>query len=410
MQNRLDVLKRHIFPDTYFEQDNQFMLSTTSAAIVNDSPLVNFGAHRVIQPRDALPQAANCVNNTPKLLHQTELLLEVDYLLLDSTSMRQIRESCDGKQIKMVHRIEEIINTHGKMHNPVTLSGGVLKGRVKQVGTDFEEVNGIPKGSLKVGQPVIPCVSISTIPLHVDKVTHIEGNYVYLTKSTAIVFSCMPITIIPQDINEKCALACIDISSLVPQVKRTLIQVVEEKMKTSDRRVPLIVNILVVGCGNAGVAGLYAIRHVEKYFFHTCKLDIRFNVMVVDNNKGQVDWMSQLENGTLVDHSAHINAQKVYEMFQFVHEKTDGKLSDLSINVVNVSGTETSTVICTRVHGTVIWFSMATRFDSAALSTDTLGKDVTMIIGNGIADGQVEETFELVRAHPTLRHLMEIGH
>jgi L-erythro-3,5-diaminohexanoate dehydrogenase len=406
--NRYEVLRKHLFP---LENKSlvQVQPSQTSALDTN-SPLIAYGAHRVVEPRDALPQAAIKVDNTPKLLHNTELLLEVDFLLPDSTSMRQIRESCGGDQEKMGRRIEEIINKHGKMHNPITFSGGVLKGRVKAVGSEFEKANNLAVGSLQVGQPIIPVVSLSTIPLHAGRVTRIEGNCVFMEGSTAIIFSCMPITIVPEDITEKCALACVDISSLVPQVKRTLIQVVEDKIKKGCRDVPVVVNVLVVAVGNAGLAGIYALRQIERYFRTMRNINVRLNIIAVDNNKKQVEWVRELEHGTLVDHIAHVNALKPYDMHRFVHEKTNGQLADFSINVVNINGTEAPTLLCTKARGVVIWFSMATRFDGAALSTDVLGKDVTMIVGNGIAEGQVDDSFELVRAHPPLRYLMEHGH
>ena len=48
---------------------------------------------------------------------------------------------------------------------------------------------------------------------------------------------------------------------------------------------------------------------------------------------------------------------------------------------------------------------MATRFEQVALATDGLGKDVTMLIGNGAAQG-VDETLALVRAQPELKRFL----
>ncbi len=84
-----------------------------------------------------------------------------------------------------------------------------------------------------------------------------------------------------------------------------------------------------------------------------------------------------------------------------------GENCDLVINVVNISDTETSSVLCAKEHGTVFWFSMATRFDKAALAPDALGKDVKMIIGNGVANNQQNEIFHLVRKYSQLRHFFE---
>jgi hypothetical protein len=37
--------------------------------------------------------------------------------------MKQIKEICSGDEQKMKEKIQEIIETRGKMHNPVTNSG-----------------------------------------------------------------------------------------------------------------------------------------------------------------------------------------------------------------------------------------------------------------------------------------------
>ena len=53
---------------------------------------------------------------------------------------------------------------------------------------------------------------------------------------------------------------------------------------------------------------------------------------------------------------------------------------------------------------------MATAFDKAALGTDATGKDVTMIIGNGVAEGQAEKMFALLRVDAKLRKYFENLH
>ena len=56
---------------------------------------------------------------------------------------------------------------------------------------------------------------------------------------------------------------------------------------------------------------------------------------------------------------------------------------------------------------TVIFFSMATSFTSAALGAEGVGKDVKMIVGNGYVPGHAELTLGLLRRHPRLRALFE---
>ena len=57
--------------------------------------------------------------------------------------------------------------------------------------------------------------------------------------------------------------------------------------------------------------------------------------------------------------------------------------------------------------GTVYFFSMATSFTKAALGAEGVGKDVTMIMGNGYAKGHAEITLQVLREHAGIRKLFE---
>ncbi len=86
------------------------------------------GADRVVAPAGFLPQPAEKLDASgPVRTHELEI--EVERLCLDSTSHRQIAESCDGDPNAMAERILEIVASRGKMHNPVTDSGGILTGK-----------------------------------------------------------------------------------------------------------------------------------------------------------------------------------------------------------------------------------------------------------------------------------------
>jgi L-erythro-3,5-diaminohexanoate dehydrogenase len=90
-----------------------------------------------------------------------------------------------------------------------------------------------------------------------------------------------------------------------------------------------------------------------------------------------------------------------------VREATGGKLCDLVVNCASVPGTEMATILSVRDGGTAIFFSMATSFSAAALGAEGVGKDVTMIIGNGYAPGHADLTLALLRSNPPLRKLFE---
>ena len=49
-------------------------------------------------------------------------------------------------------------------------------------------------------------------------------------------------------------------------------------------------------------------------------------------------------------------------------------LADVTINCVNVSGTELGSILCTKDRGTVYFFSMSTSFTAAALGAEGVGE------------------------------------
>ena len=90
-----------------------------------------------------------------------------------------------------------------------------------------------------------------------------------------------------------------------------------------------------------------------------------------------------------------------------VAEVTGGKMADLKINCVNVTGTEMSSSMATRDLGKIYFFSMATSFTAAALGAEGVGKDVEMIIGNGYAKDHAQIALSLLRESEQLRKLFE---
>lgn len=120
-------------------------------------------AHRVIDPPGALPQAATRLDaESPP--GPTEMAVEVELLSLDSTSHRQISGECGRDARRMAARIVDIARTAGKMHNPVTGSGGILIGRAAFIGEGF------PARDIDVGDRVATLGSLTMTPLRLDGV------------------------------------------------------------------------------------------------------------------------------------------------------------------------------------------------------------------------------------------------
>ena len=66
-----------------------------------------------------------------------------------------------------------------------------------------------------------------------------------------------------------------------------------------------------------------------------------------------------------------------------------------------------SAILPVRDDGLVYFFSMATSFTKAALGAEGIGKDVTMIIGNGYTKNHAQITLDVLRENPKLRKLFD---
>ena len=109
----------------------------------------------------------------------------------------------------------------------------------------------------------------------------------------------------------------------------------------------------------------------------------------------------------LCDLTLATDATQGVKVMEEVATATGGQLCDLVINCASVPNTEMACILSVRAGGTIIFFSMATSFSTAALGSEGVGKDVTMVIGNGFAPGHAELTLNLLRTEPKLRELFE---
>ncbi len=93
------------------------------------------GLHRVLEPVGVLPQAALRLDTRPELWPD-EVRIDVTRLNLDAASFRQLFEKHGGDGTAVRDEVLDIVSARGKMHNPVTGSGGMLTGTVAEVGPE----------------------------------------------------------------------------------------------------------------------------------------------------------------------------------------------------------------------------------------------------------------------------------
>jgi len=336
--------------------------------------LCKFGTNRVIEPKGVLPQAATKINND-MTIYENELLIDVITLNIDSASFTQIKNVCNKDIKKMEKMIIDIVSERGKMQNPVTGSGGMLIGTIKEIGSSF------PNKDLKVGDKIATLVSLSLTPLKINKINsiNIDNDQVNI-EGEAILFETGIFAKVPKDMDEHLVLAALDVAGAPAQV--------DKLVKEGD-------SVVIIGA--AGKSGVLCAYQAMK------KAGPNGTVIGVVNEEWQIQQLKDLELCNDIVLADATNALEVYDkVLSINHEQVD-----VTINVVNVQNTEMSCILVTKDSGVVYFFSMATSFTKAALGAEGVGSDVTMIIGNGYTKGHAELTLNLVNDAPLIKQLFE---
>ncbi|MFL5320375.1 MAG: L-erythro-3,5-diaminohexanoate dehydrogenase, partial [Myxococcaceae bacterium] len=330
---------------------------------------------RVVGEKGVLPQRAQKLD--PSLpLREDELLIDVESLNIDAASFKQIKESVGGDTEKISETIQRIVKERGKMQNPVTGSGGMLIGRVREIGPAHPA-----KKTLKPGDRIATLVSLTLTPLVISKVKAVHAAIDRVDiEGHAILFGSGIYSKLPTDMADTLSLAALDVCGAPALVARF----VKPGMK-----------VAILGAGKSGALCLAQARR---------SMAGKGTLIAMDISKSALETLAGIG---LADKILPLDATKGVDVMQAVSEATGGTLCDLVVNCASVPNTEMATILSVRDGGTAIFFSMATSFSTAALGAEGVGKDVTMIIGNGYAPGHADLTLELLRAEPKLRALFE---
>jgi L-erythro-3,5-diaminohexanoate dehydrogenase len=294
---------------------------------------------------------------------------------VDSASFKVILDKAGGDEKRVTEIIAEIVGKAGKLKNPWTGSGGMFVGRVAKIGSALAG-----KIGLKEGDRIASLVSLSLTPLsirgfkavrrHVDQVD---------VEAQAILFESAIWAKLPDDVPQTLALAVLDVAGAAAQVAHLV--------KPGN-------TVVVVGAnGKSGLLCCYEARRQA-------------------GPKGRVigsvrreDAVAVVRDSGFVDEVIVADADDALGFLAAVEKATGGALADVIINCVSRENCEMSSILSAKDGGVVYFFSMATSFTKAALGAEGIGKDVTMIIGNGYTRGHADHALSLLRESDYIRRV-----
>jgi L-erythro-3,5-diaminohexanoate dehydrogenase len=334
------------------------------------------GLSRVVQPAGVLPQAAWRLDARAEL-GPDEVRIRLERLNLDAASFRQLATKHGGDGAAVRAEVLEIIGTRGKMHNPVTGSGGMLIGVVDEVGPESP----LP---VKVGDRVATLVSLTLTPLAIsDGLAQWDGLSEQVPAAGhAVLFGRSVVAVLPEDLAPELALAVFDVCGAPALTDRVV--------RGHAAAGPVSVAVL----GGAGKSGSLALTAARLAGARTV------GVVVSDAER------EALRAAGLADHVAVADARDPIAVSAAVVAAL-GAPATVTVVCVDVPGCEHGAILATAAGGTVIFFSMATSFPAAALGAEGLAADVTMLIGNGYVPGHAAFALDVVRRTPAVRALFE---
>jgi L-erythro-3,5-diaminohexanoate dehydrogenase len=332
----------------------------------------HLGADRVLAPAGSLPQPAKMLDaSAPVRPHELEL--EIERLCLDSTSFRQIRSAAGGDPARIAKRIAAIVAGRGKMHNPETDSGGIALGRVSAVGEAFPDPPAI-------GEQVVTLASLTLTPLRLETVADADPDSAQVeVRGHAYVSPSAPWARLPADLPAALALELLDVYGAGSHTRDLA---------------PRPGTVCVLGAGHAGKLACAAARDA---------MGESGTVVAVDVDAAAVE---RLAHHGLCDIAVTADLRRPLAALEALRE-AGAPPAELTVMVVNSSGCEPAAILATAPRGTVLFFSMATDFSTAALTADGVGSEARLLIGSGYTPDVGAYALELLRRDPALRAALE---
>lgn len=335
-----------------------------------------YGIHRVIEPKGVLPQPAWKIDNIMEL-HDDEALIAVKTISINSSSFRQICTQCENDIEKIKETILKIVDLRGKLHNPITDTGGVLLGEVKKIGSKYKNLYNIEEG-----KDVILLTSLSFVPIKIYKITHIDMNSAQIeVEGECILFSSNPVYTVSDNMDEKYLMTILDEAGSCIQSWKIV--------NRGDK-------VLIMGAyGKIGLLCAFGVRH---------KIGNKGKIIGVVYSKKSKEILKKYK---IFDEVYICDATHPIESFEKLGIDDEENLFDLVINCINTFNTESLSILCTKNKGTLYFASLTANYNSACLTAEGLGRSMNIIPYKGYAEGHSQFALKLFKKYKDFQELIK---
>lgn len=328
-----------------------------------------YGLDRVIAPSHVFPASAWQLDNS-RALKSGEMRISIRKIHIEGTGFRQICQEANNNEAIIKEKINDIVIRRGKLHNPVTDTGGLLYGVIEEIAPDYDSDK-----EFQIGDEVICNASLAGIPLYIDKIISVDRLYTQIdAEGYAIILPGAPVLKIPPELP-------VDLLLFTFNESGTLYTVSKEAV--GKKRFAVV--------GNNPMMNLlfgYTIRksagpNAEIY----CVFDINTEILL----KGY--WIERLMTEVFNDISYHNLLRPVECLRHF----NDVAPMDMTVNCADIPGAETINIMGTKSGGTVIFANFINNYNIALYVTEAISRDLRIRCADGYVEKYGEYDFEIVK-------------
>ena len=328
-----------------------------------------YGLERVISPPRVFPASAWQLDNSRELKNG-EMRISIKRIHIEGTSFRQICQEASNDEEKIKEKIKDIVIKRGKMHNPVTDTGGLLFGTIEEIAPNYNNTKGF-----KPGDEVICNTSLAGMPLYIDHISKVDKMYTQVeAEGYAIVLPGTPVIRKPQNLP-------IDLLLFTFNESGTLYKVSKEA--AGKKRFMVV--------GNNAMMNLLFGYTIRKAAGETaeiyCILDEKTELAL---KGGRIDELTEKVFTEVTSHN-------LLRPVDCLRTLRDYQPMDMTVNCADIPGAETVNVIATKSGGTVIFANFISNYNIALYVTESISRDLKIKCADGYLEKYDEYDFGIVK-------------
>lgn len=320
---------------------------------------MNYTINRVLEPKQVLPTSAWRLDNNRNIFPD-EMRLSIKRIHMEGTSFKQIRTEANDNEEKIKQKIMDIVIRRGKLHNPVTDTGGLAFGVVEQIGAAYENPQGF-----KVGDEVLCNASLASVPMYIGRINGIDPIFHQIdAEGYMIAGKRISLVRVPEGVPVDLLMFAFDESGTLFQLH----QMLESRQKFLVVGNSMITNILY---------GYVIRRSARPDAQIVCLLDKKTDLNI--SGSGIEALMGKVFN--------EIHYKDILKPLECMEQLQVDSLFDLSINCAEIPGAETINILATRPEGTVLFANLINNLNIALYITESMTKPLEVRGAEGYIDG-----------------------